>query len=63
MSTLNKLAEHFGVPASYFLDEESAEDKQEELFRKRKLLFDLSGKASSEDLDRIIKIVDAFIGD
>lgn len=63
VSTINKLAEHFGVPASYFFDEESAEDKQEELFRKRKLLFDLSGKASSEDLDRIIKIVDAFIGD
>lgn len=63
VSTLNKLAEHFGVPASYFLEDESAEDKQEELFRKRKLLFDMSGKATSEDLDKIIKIVDAFIGD
>ena len=38
-------------------------NRQEELFRKRKLLFDMSGKASAEDLDKIIKIVDAFIGD
>lgn len=65
VTTLNKIAEHFGVPASYFLETESndAEDKREELFRKRKLLFDMSGKASAEDLDKIIKIVDAFIGD
>ncbi len=63
VATINKLAEYFGVPASYFIDGESAEDKQEELFRKRKLLFDMSGKASAEDLDKIIKIVDAFIGD
>ncbi len=68
VATINKLAEYFGVPASYFIDDESAdgesaEDKQEELFRKRKLLFDMSGKASAEDLDKIIKIVDAFIGD
>ncbi len=63
VSTLNKLAEYFGVPASYFLEDEGVEDRQEELFRKRKLLFDMSGKASAEDLDKIIKIVDAFIGD
>lgn len=64
VSTLNKTAEYFGVPSSYFLDGESSRDeKQEELFKKRKLLFDLSGKASSEDLDKIIKIVDALVGD
>ncbi len=62
--TLNKTAEYFGVPSSYFLEDESEKDeKQEELFKKRKLLFDLSGKASSEDLDKIIKIVDALVGE
>lgn len=62
--TINKIAEYFDVPPSYFLESESERDeKQEELFQKRKLLFDLSGKASSEDLDRIIKIVDALVGE
>lgn len=64
VATLNKAAEFFGVPLSYFLEEEKErDDKQEELFQKRKLLFDLSGKASSEDLDKIIRIVDALVGD
>ena len=62
--TLQKIADHFGLPLAYFVVEDNAKDeKQEELFKKRKLLFDLSGKASSEDLDKIIKIVDALVGD
>ena len=62
--TINKIAEFFGVPTSYFFEEAlSADEKQEELFQKRKLLFDLSKKASSEDLDKIIKIVDALVSD
>ncbi len=62
VATIEKIADYFGVPETYFL-EEDADSKQEELFRKRKLLFDLSKKASAEDLDKIIKIVDAFIGE
>jgi len=36
------------------------EGRRNELFRKRKLLFDLSAKATEEDLDKLIKIVDAL---
>ncbi len=65
VSTLNKIAEYFGVPTSFFIDSEPdcnpADDMQEELFRKRKLLFDLSCKASPEDLDTIIKLADALV--
>ena len=61
VSTLEKTADYFGVPISMLTD--SAEDKQNELFNKRKLLFDMSAKASEEDLDKIIKIVDAFISE
>lgn len=65
VSTLNKIAEYFGVPTSFFIDSEpdsdSTDDMQEELFRKRKLLFDLSCKASPEDLDTIIKLADALV--
>lgn len=35
----------------------------DELFEKRKLLFDKSQKASAEDLDKIIDIVDIILGD
>lgn len=64
VTTLNKIAEYFDVPPSYLIDDDVLRDeKQEELFQKRKLLFDLSGKASSEDLDKIIKIVDALVSD
>ena len=64
VGTLTKLADYFAVPQSYFLDSpDGADDLQEQLFRKRKLLFDKSGKASAADLDRIIRIVDAIVGD
>ena len=62
--TLTKIADFFEVPLSLLTgDETSADEKQNELFRKRKLLFDLSKKASEEDLDKLIKIVDALIGE
>ena len=63
VQTIRKISDYFGVPESYFLEETEAEDLQEALFRKRKLLFDKSGKASLEDLDKILKIVDALVGD
>ncbi len=63
VGTLQKIADYFAVPQSYLLeDADRADALQEELFRKRKLLFDKSGKASAEDLDRILKIVDAIVG-
>lgn len=64
VGTLSRIADYFAVPESYFLEQtDEADALQEQLFRKRKLLFDKSGKASAEDLDRILKIVDAIVGD
>lgn len=64
VSTLSKIADYFEVPLSLLTgDETGTDEKQNELFRKRKLLFDLSKKASEEDLDKLIKIVDALIGE
>ena len=63
-STLEKIAAFFNVPVSAFFGDEvrsGAEQKQNELFRKRKLLFDLSAKATEAELDQIIKIVDALV--
>ena len=64
-STLQKIAAFFEVPVSFLIDEEenSVEEKQNELFKKRKLLFDLSEKATEEDLDKMIKIFGAIIGE
>ena len=63
-ATLEKIAAYFNVPVSVFFaddDLSKTEQMQNELFRKRKLLFDLSAKATEEELDRIIKIVDALV--
>ena len=63
-ATLEKIAAFFDVPVSAFFGEsprDGAEEKQNELFKKRKLLFDLSARATEEELDRIIKIVDALV--
>lgn len=62
--TLKKIAAYFEVPIGLLTeDSDAVENMQDELFRKRKLLFDLSAKASSEDLDKLIKIVDALTED
>lgn len=64
VATLEKIAAYFEVPLSLLTkEEEGVSGIQNELFRKRKLLFDLSAKASEEDLDKLIKIVDALIGE
>ena len=64
VSTLGKIADYFEVPLSLLTgDDSGADEKQNELFRKRKLLFDLSKKASEEDLDKILRIVDALVGE
>lgn len=63
-ATLEKIARFFGVPVSFLLaDSDTADEKKEQLFKKRMLLFDISEKASEEDLDTIIKLVDAIVGD
>lgn len=64
VSTLSKIADYFEVPLSLLTgDDGGTDEKQNELFRKRKLLFDLSKRASEEDLDKLIKIVDALVGE
>ncbi len=64
VSTLSKIADYFEVPLSLLTgDDAGTDEKQNELFRKRKLLFDLSKKASEEDLDKILRIVDALVGE
>lgn len=64
VATLEKIATYFEVPLSLFAHEEdSVAGMQNELFRKRKLLFDLSAKANEEELDKLIKIVDALVGE
>ena len=64
VGTLEKIAAYFEVPISLLAENtNSVEEKQNELFNKRKLLFDLSAKASEEELDKLIKIVDALIGE
>lgn len=63
-ATLEKIAAFFDVPVSVFFGDDAtsgAEQKQNELFRKRKLLFDLSAKATEAELDQIIRIVDALV--
>ena len=63
-STLEKIAAFFNVPVSAFFGDDAqsgAAQKQNELFRKRKLLFDLSARATEAELDQIIKIVDALV--
>ena len=62
-ATLEKIAAFFNVPVSVFFGDEGdgTEEKQNELFRKRKLLFDLSARATEAELDQIIRIVDALV--
>ncbi len=60
---LGPLADVLHTTPAYLLgwDETLETEMQDELFRKRKLLFDKSAKASEEDLNRILAIVDALI--
>ena len=62
--TLQKVADYFGVSTDSLLESkgDSAVDEiRDELYRKRRLLFDLSENASAETLDTIIKIVTALV--
>ena len=64
LATLEKIASYFSVPITLLTGEDDDVDsKQNELFRKRKLLFDMSAKATEEDLDKILRIVDALVSE
>ena len=58
--TLSKIANYFGVSLDYF-DIDSVEDTKDELFEKRKLLFDMSKKATKEQLDTFLVMFKAVI--
>ena len=63
-ATLNKAARYFGVPVDSLLDDAETPDAlSEQLYKKRLLLFDKSEKATATELDAILKLVDALIGD
>lgn len=71
LRTAKKLSEYFNVPVETFLGSDNddseeitpVEQIQDELFEKRKLLFDLSGKAKEEDLDKFIKMLNVMLGE
>ena len=58
--TLSKIANYFSVSLDYF-DYDSIEDTKDELFQKRKLLFDMSKKATKEQLDTFLVMFKAVI--
>lgn len=63
LKTAQKIADYFEVPITTFTEEEPTEVEQiqDELFEQRKILFDLSAKASKEDLEKFIKMMNAII--
>ncbi len=64
--TLQKVADYFGVSTDSLLEVQStpgADEVRDDLYRKRRLLFDMSEKASPETLDTILKIVSALVAD
>lgn len=60
--TLSKIANYFGVSLDYF-DVDSIDEAKDELFEKRKLLFDMSKKATKEQLDTFLVMFKAVIDD
>lgn len=64
LTTAQKIAEYFDITVeSLFAPPEGVEVVQDELFEKRKLLFDLSSKATEEDLDKFIKMLNVMLGE
>ena len=63
-ATLEKLAKYFSVPAGSLLDDpDAAGELQEEIFRKRMALFDLSERATAAELDTVYKLMSMLVGD
>ena len=64
LSTQNliKVAQYFGVSLDYFDDTvDGINTRKDELFQKRKLLFDMSKKATEDQLDTFIVMFKALI--
>lgn len=57
---LSKIANYFAVSLDFF-DENGVEDKKDELFEKRKLLFDMSKRATTDQLDTFLVMFKAII--
>ena len=59
--TLSKIAKYFGVTIGYFdTSNDSVEDMRDELFQKRRLLFDMSARATEDQIDAIIGMLKSF---
>ncbi len=53
---ISKIASFFGISADYFYESADGVDEiKDELFKKRKLLFDLSRRATEEQLDEFLE--------
>ena len=63
MDKIQKLADFFGIKVSDLLEERNVDDMRDDFFKKKKILFDLSEKATPEDLDKILLIVNTIIGE
>ena len=67
LAVIYRLADYFQVSTDFLLGrEENPADNlsiEDELFRKRRILFDKSAKATPGDLDKVIKMLDIMMGD
>ncbi len=60
--TLSKIAQYFNVSLGYFDENfDPVEDAKDELFEKRKLLFDMSKRATEDQLDTFLVMFQALI--
>ncbi len=61
--TLKKISNYFNVSLDFFDNTNDQVDIiRDELFEKRKLLFDMSKRANEEQLDAVINVVKTLIG-
>lgn len=60
-STLKKLADFFEVSLGYFEPDDTVDSIKDELFEKRKLLFDMSKKATPQQLEQFLTMFKAVI--
>ncbi len=58
--SLKKIATFFGVTLDYFYTD-TVEDIKDELFEKRRLLYDISEKATPAQLDDFITMLEALV--
>ncbi len=62
--TLSKIARYFNVSLGYFDEEfDPVEQARDELFEKRRLLFDMSKRATEDQLDTFLVMFQALIAE